>query len=272
MKINKCDITSSYCNGWNHLYISGGENCINKFWDINLKKNLIHESLQIPPKKYHSMIFIPKAIVFMVGGNNSDTFYYNLKEQKIYNWGKLNIIRIEPALQIINNKLYCIDSNNTINDKNNYTLEMTELTSNEGRWKLIKPKISYNIMNTTFSQQSFGICKDKDDNIIFLGGKFNNNNKDLNINDNYNFMYNIINSTISLSQVKYQEFRLKEKGFCPFNKLYDYVLTDFPRQSPQIAFFNKKKGKLELINFSPDDNSYNSDDSLRVHVDSLCRW
>ena len=258
MKINNCDITSAYCNGWNHLYISGGEKCINKFWDINLKKNIIHEPLQILPKKYHSMIFIPKAIVFIVGGNNLDTFYYNLKEQKIYNWGKLNIIRIEPALQIIKNKLYCIDSINSINDKNNYTLEMTDLTSNEGRWKLIKPKLSYNVMNTTFCQQSFGICKDKDDNIIFLGGKFNNNENDLSINDNWNFMYNIINNTIGLSQVKYQEFKLKEKGFCPFNKSYDYVLTDFPRKSPQIAFFNKKKGKIELINFSPDDNSNNS--------------
>ena len=36
--INKFDATSSYCNGWSHLYIFGGENSINKLWDINLKK------------------------------------------------------------------------------------------------------------------------------------------------------------------------------------------------------------------------------------------
>ena len=68
-------------------------------------------------------------------------------------------------------------------------------------------------------------------------------------------MYNIANNTIGISQIKYQKFNLKEKAFCPFNKSYDYILTDFPRESPQIAFLNIKKGKIELINFSPDDNS-----------------
>ena len=258
-KIDQCDLTSSYCNGWNHLYISGGENCINKLWDINLKKNIIHDSVIIPPKKYHSMIFIPKFIVFVVGGNNLDTFYYNLKDKKLINWGKLNIIRIEPALQVVKNKLYCVDSANSVSNQTNYTIEVTELTSNKGKWKLLKPKLSYNAINASFNQQLFGVCKDKNDNIIFLGGKFNSSNNDDN-NDkdkknNFNFMYNIINNTIGLSQIKYKYFSLKEKGFCPFNKSYDYILTDFPRESPQIAFLNKRRGKIELINFSQDNNS-----------------
>ena len=263
-KINKFDSTSAYCNGWNHLYISGGENCINKFWDINLKKNIIHDPIKMPSKKYHSMIFIPKSIVFIVGGNNSETFYYNLKEKKIVNWGKLNIIRIEPALQIIKNKLYCIDSSNSISNKNNYTIETTDLTSNKGKWKLIKPKFSYNAINSSFNQQLFGVCKDKDDNIIFLGGKFNNDEEEEDIKNKKNFMYNVTNNTIGISQIKYQKFNLKEKAFCPFNKSYDYILTDFPRESPQIAFLNIKKGKLELINFSPDDNSKKEETPLKT--------
>ena len=60
MKINKFNITSAYCNGCNHLYISGGENCLKKFWDINLKNNIINEPIKIPPKKYHSMILYQK--------------------------------------------------------------------------------------------------------------------------------------------------------------------------------------------------------------------
>ena len=258
--INKFDATSSYCNGWSHLYIFGGENSINKLWDINLKKNIIHDSVIIPPKKFHSMIFIPKSIVFIVGGNNLDTFYYNLKEKKVYNWGKLNLIRIEPALQIIKNKLQCVDCSNSIDFKNNYTLEATELTSNEGKWKLLKPKLAYNAINVSYNQKLFGICKDKDDNIIFIGGKLSNYEESK--NDSINFMYNIENNTIGLSQVKYHKFVLKEKAFCPFNKSYDYILTDFPRESPQIAFYNKKKGKIELINFSPDDNSQKDEAKL----------
>jgi len=247
-KLNKFDISSAYCNGWNHLYISGGENCLSSFWDINLNKNVIHNPIEMPQKKYHSMIFIPKHIVFIIGGNSVDTFYYNLKMKKIINWGKLNIIRLEPALQIIKNKLYCLDSQNGNND---YTLEITDLSLNEGIWNLIKPKLSYNKIETPFIQQLFAICKYKDDNIIFLGGNFN----DINKNSNMNFIYNISNNSLGLSNIKYKKFKLKEKAFCPFNNLYDYVLTDFPRDSPQMAFFNKKKGKIELINFSPDDIS-----------------
>ena len=247
--LNEFDSTSAYCNGLNHLYISGGEHCINKLWDINLKKNLIHDPVDIPPKKYHSIIFIPKFIVFFVGGNNSDTFYYNLKLQKVVKWGKLNIIRIEPALQIIDTKLYCIDSKNSLGNKNNYTIEVTDLTIDEGEWILIKPKLQDNI-NTFFNQQYFGVCKDKDDNILFLGGKFSNVGQ-----NNMNFKYNVINNNIEVSQVKFKEFNLKEKTFCPFNKLYDYILTDFQKESPQIAFYSRKKGKIELINFSEDNNS-----------------
>jgi hypothetical protein len=277
MKINNFNITSAYCNGCNHLYISGGEKCLKKFWDINLKNNIINEPIKIPPKKYHSMIFIPKNIVFIIGGNTFDSFYYNLNDKKLINWGKLNIIRIEPALHVVQNKLYCVDSINSNKTINNYTLEVTDLTSNEGKWKLLKPKLSQNLIDKSFNQQLFGIDKDINNNILFLGGTLGGQEK--NIDKNYmNFMYNIKNNTIDLSQIKYKKFNLKEKAFCPFNSTYDYVLTDFQRSSPQIAFYNKKKGKIDLINFSPD-SSYkingqnmennNKDNHSKQNSDSL---
>ena len=247
VNIEKFNITSAYCNGYNHLYISGGENSLNNFWNINLKKNKINPPLKdMPPKKYHSMIFIPRKIVFIVGGNSLSTFYYNLKEKKLIKWGRLNIIRMEPALQVINNKLYCFDCSNLKGTNNEYSYEFTELNS-EPKWKFIKPKINYGL---NFSQQLFGVAKYKENNIIFLGGKFHNENYN-NLKTN-NFMLDLNKNEIVLSDVKYKKFNLKEKGFYPFNKTYDCILTDFPRSSPQICFFNKKKLKLELINFSSD--------------------
>ena len=68
----------------------------------------INEPTEITPKQNHFMIFIPKYIVFIVGGQNLDTFYYKLKEKYIYVCGKLNIIRKARPLQIIKNKLYVI--------------------------------------------------------------------------------------------------------------------------------------------------------------------
>ena len=251
LNIDNFNITSSYCNGNNHLYISGGENSLNNLWEINLKKNLINLLINdMPPKKYHSMIFIPNNIVFIVGGHNLNTFYYDLKEKQIIKWGNLNIIRIEPALQVIKNRLYCFDCTNLKEKKYEYSFEYTELYSNiENKWELIRPKIDF---NKWFNQQLFGVAKDKNNDIVFLGGKFNDEYTNIDYQKIYNFKLNTNKNEIILSEVKYKKFNLKERGFIPFNKTYDCILTDFQRLSPQICFFNKKKNKIDLINFISD--------------------
>ena len=66
-------ISSSYCNGNNFLFISGGENknleISENFWKINLETQEI-DSINMNPKKDHSMLFIPGNYVFIVGGND----------------------------------------------------------------------------------------------------------------------------------------------------------------------------------------------------------
>ena len=265
LNIENFNTTSAYCNGYNHLYISGGENSLNNLWDINLKKNKINLLINdMPPKKNHSMIFIPNRIVFIVGGHNLNTFYYDLKEKKLIKWGNLNMLRIEPALQVIKNRLYCIDCTNLKEKKYEYSFEYTELYSNiENKWELIKPKIDF---NKWFNQQLFGVAKDKNNDIVFLGGKFNDEYINIDYQKAYNFKLNTNKNEIALSEVKYKKFNLKERGFITFNKTYDCILTDFQRLSPQICFFNKKKNKLELINFISDTNqkeslNYNKNDN-----------
>ena len=81
LKLNQNDIlnseienfspNSSYCNGNNHLYISGGENernvILGHLWDIDLENETIEKNIKgIEPKKNHSMIFIPDKYVFIV--------------------------------------------------------------------------------------------------------------------------------------------------------------------------------------------------------------
>ena len=251
--IDNFNITSAYCNGCNHLYISGGENSLNNFLDINLKKNIINTTIiDMPSKKFHSMIYIKNGIVFIVGGMDLNTFYYDIKEKRMKKWGKLNKIRIEPALQVINNNLYCFDCTNLKESNNEYSFELTELYSNnEPQWIFIKPKINFDIM---FNQQLFGVAKDKNNNIVFLGGRFHDEDINIEYKKIMNFMLDINKNEIILSEIQYKKFNLKERGFFPFNKTYDCILTDFQRSSPQICFFNKKKFKLELINFTSDKN------------------
>ena len=256
-------ITSAYCNGYNNLYLSGGENSLDIFWIINLKENIIKEPIYISPKKNHSMIYIPKTTVFFVGGNTLDTFYYDTQSNQIFQWGKLNSPKSSPALILIKNKLFCIDSVNQNNYKVHYSFEFTELTKNVGNWVEIKPKLSFNVINRIFNQQLFAVVKDKDDNIIFVGGSLTDNEKNL------NFMYNIKTNTIGLSLVKYKKFNVKERTFCPFNMTYDCLLTDFKRNSPQIAFYNKRKGKIDLINFSDNDEHNDNDNDNYNEINNI---
>ena len=139
-ELNNYCSSSSYCNGNNMLFISGGENNdinVNKFWKIDLKIAEI-QSINMSHKKNHSMIALPGNYVFIVGGQTKETFYYDLNINNFYEWKKLNIFRIEPALILVNNYLYCFNNiNYNINDE--ITFEKTDLNSDEHKWELIKP-------------------------------------------------------------------------------------------------------------------------------------
>ena len=77
--LNEFCSSSAYCNGNNHLFISGGERdngeLIDNFWEIDLKEQIIAEPVKIIPKKNHSMIFIPDKYVFIVGGNDKKCIF-----------------------------------------------------------------------------------------------------------------------------------------------------------------------------------------------------
>ena len=251
--LNNYSSVSAYCNGNNHLFISGGEKkngeIIDYFWGIDLKNRNIAEPLKIPPKKNHSMIFIPNNYVFIVGGNDKRTFYFNTQNAEVCEWANLNNIRIEPALQKISNFLYCFDN---INKGNNdiFTLEKTDLNSNLPEWILLTPKM--NIFGK-MDQKFFGVTKDEDNNIIFVGG---NTNDCKNNNKIYNYKYNINSNIIEISNVPYRKYNFKEKTFLSYNNNIEYILPDFNKQHPEVVFFVKNKNKIEAIDYEPKLNSH----------------
>ena len=239
--------SSAYCNGNNHLFISGGENeknvILGHFWDIDLLNQTIKKIPKgIEPKKNHSMIFIPDKYVFIVGGNSKKTFYYDTQQKEIFNWANLNIERFEPSLIVINDNLYCFD--NIKKGNNEITFEKSNLIESP-KWDLIKPKINSSINN--FNQKFFGVSKLNNDNIIFLGGDMNDE-----INSNMNYLFNIPNETISKSQVPFFQKNLSEKTFIGIDENTDFILTDFPKNYPEILYFNKQKMKLTPVDFDID--------------------
>ena len=135
--LNDYSSSSSYCNGNNKLFISGGENedneMINKLWQIDLENNNIYDPIMISPKKNHSMIFIPPGYVLIVGGNDKRTFYFDIEKHELFEWADLNMERIEPALQRIGNVLYCFDNVNKMKN-GQLTFEKTDLNSLNPKW------------------------------------------------------------------------------------------------------------------------------------------
>ena len=249
--LNNYNSSPSYCKGNNHLYISGGETTDNqildKFVDIDLTNINIVVQYTISPKKNHSMIFIQPNKVFVVGGNDKKTFYFDAIKKEIINTSDLNIIRTLPALQIIGNTLYCFDNVNKVNN-DQLSFERINIDNPEAEWELVYPIVNGN----KFPQQFFAMTKDiNEKNIIFLGG---NMDDAYDSNDLKNFKYNIESNTIGETSIPFKDFNYKEKTFLPLNKNVDYLLPDFNRNFPEVTFFVKNKSIFKGVKFSPKPN------------------
>ena len=99
-------------------------------------------------KTGHSLSFIPNedGKIFIVGGNDKKSFYYDLKKNYFLNWAETNFIHINPALINIGEYLYIIDTNKN-NNNNKIIFEMTKLNAKKKTWEIIEPKYDENIIN-----------------------------------------------------------------------------------------------------------------------------
>ena len=106
-------------------------------------------------------------------------------------------------------------------------------------------KIDSSIANQKFTQKFFGVSKNLDNDIIFLGRNMENyNNENL-----FNFKYNINSNIIEPSYVPFINYNLKEKTFICFKKNIEYILPDFNRQNPEVIFYVKHKNKTEKVKY-----------------------
>ena len=253
----KLNNTSSYCNGKNKLFVSGGmddnEQIIDKLWIFDLNDYNVDDAIDIPPKCNHSMLYLPKNIIFFVGGKDKETFYFNIDEKKVGKWGELNEKRNEPALIQVKNYLYVFDNINKNEEYDSIELscERTNLLGTENKWELIKPNLDMNIIdNNYFFPKFFGLCKEPNDYIIFLGGNIWEENE--NPEQLKNYEYSINDNRIDFSDVPFTNIQLKEKKFFQFNNRGDifYILPDFYKKCPQVAFYVRSKKKIKIVNYN----------------------
>jgi hypothetical protein len=268
--LSKLNKTSSCCNGANKLFISGGidENneIVDKLWIFDLVDYSVEEPIQICPKNDHSMIYIPGQYIFLVGGNDDSTLYLNIEDSKVKNWANLNKKRLEPALIKVNNFLYVFDNVNKNEELNDFeiTFEKTNLLSSRPTWELIRPNLATEILGTKIIPKFFGVSKESEEDIIFLGGNILDEHD--NLEDIKNYKYNIEKNLIEFSEVPFANIQLTEKKFHSFNNKNDifFILPDFYKKCPQVVFYIKNKNIIKVIDYMP--NSKIEKKKLDVNV------
>ena len=248
--------TSSCCNGDNKLFISNGvindSEIVDKLWIFDLINYEVECIPNFPCKINHSMIYVPPKYLFLVGGNDMKVFCFDIKEKRVMSWGNLNKKRIEPALIQMNNYLYVFDNINKNENSIDLSFEKTDLLSDKPNFELIRPNLDENIKGNIIPK-FFGVAKESEDNIIFLGGNIlDEQNED--INDIKNYRYNIKENKIEFSEVPFVNVQLKEKTFLNYNNkdnIY-FILSDFHSKCPQVVFYIKSKNRLKVVNYEPD--------------------
>ena len=256
LELNKCSIDSAYCNGNNHLYISGGvdrstSETLDLFWDIDLKSDNIDLPIKISPKKNHSMIYANRK-VFMIGGNDEKTIIYDTENKAISNLCDLKMKRFEPSLIRHDNYLFCFDSSKKKND-DSYNFERLNLNNLENpSWEIIYPNISPNLGENVYCQKFFGLVEDYKQNIIFIGGIYDNSSNYAYEENNMKIMntrYNIAKNLVEKSDIPFQEISLSEKTFLPFSDKIFFILPNFYKKNPEIIYYNRDKNEIQISSY-----------------------
>jgi len=151
---------SSICNGKNMLFLSGGEaaeksgknNSTTFFTSINLLKS--YEITDLPNLKkarsWHSMIYIPKKYIFIVGGGTDEVELYDIEKNEIAIDSKMNEIRNESTLFIINNTFLYSFCGMSPNGSFISTVEKCNLRQKKRMWSYVN--------YTTEDNALFGDC------------------------------------------------------------------------------------------------------------------
>ena len=239
-ELNKFDEGSAYCNSYNDLFISGGKSEKNRdFWIINNNNFEVKKKNMLVNKKYHSMIYLNfhqnEEWVFIIGGDDKKTFYYDLKKNYFMNWGDINDIHLRPALLKIGEYLYIFDS---INLKKNY-FERTNIISPNKRWEKANLNVNNKIINNFPSR--YAVSFDSNGKILLLGG-----DKYSNINNTY--IYEPDTNQIILSQNRSSDKILfDDKTFYKINNRYNIGFPQNLNETKEICVVDKEEQSLMKI-------------------------
>ena len=227
----------AYCNSNDELFLSGSEKFnlpFNDFWIIK-HKNLNIDRKRMPVvKRYHSMIYLQGGIIFIVGGDNLKTLYYDISEDKFFKWTDLNEKHIEPALFFDGEYLYVFN----MLTKNVNFFERTKVDfENVSEWEKIYPQFE-GVDPIEFFENSFAVCNLSNGNVLFVGGTQYNPNT---------FIYNLEENIISVTGGNNENIPLKEKNFYKFNDNLSVALPADFEQNQTVVIIDNNGNDLKTV-------------------------
>ena len=249
--LHKFNLNSAYCNSPNALYMSGGifdGEKLNNFWIIDNEYYSIETNEMIFPKSNHSMIYIThnnKEMIFLAGGDDLKTFYFDIKNNNFVNWGNMNSLCSNPGLLNINNYLYCFYF---VKDENNQIFfERTNLDEQNHIWERIYPNFASDQIQQIIMNCEFGICRCARGRIVLWGGNFNNPNS---------YLYDFNNNVLSINEKNNSQFvPLFDKTFYKINSTHNIALPCNLNRHVGIFVLNKLKNTMRYIHFNPNEQN-----------------
>ena len=230
--------SSAYCDSPNFLFISGGEKksqIFDKFWIIEHDLYSIQEKKMPYPKKNHSMIYIVEGIVYIVGGNNNITFFYDLEKDEFIKCGNLIQICQEPTLIRIKDFIYCLSS---LKEKNFF--ERIKIARISENWEKINVFISPED-KIEFTNLFFGALNTGDGSIIICGGK--------DVSEN-SFTFNTFSHTLTKNKAKDENIELGDKTLYSIDNNYYIGVSRHFEETKEIIVLSQKTKELTKIKCS----------------------
>lgn len=279
MNLDKISASSAFCNGNNHLYISGGSytkggNPTHYFWDIDLEKYLENKQninkycseYEMPiGYKNHSMIFIPNQYVFILGGKEKNVIVFDIISKQFLVWHSLNSnqILIKPTLVLVKGRYLCC----FLFKKNNQNPEIcpvyyADLRSNS-QW------ITTKLISQIPQQGIFSVCPYNENKLVFIKNKDSTNNNPTFYVDLSNFPDK--NPILELNPLTTngleKSYLFDDLNFIKLSENIFGIMPKCTRQCPEFLYFDgnnfKSFSKMIDINY----NSFNKKNKHRVPLE-----
>ena len=231
--LNKINDKTSWCNSHNYLFLSGGEynnEILDDFWIIN-NKNYSIKHLQMPSKKTnHSMFNINDEFILIIGGNNKQTYLFNISKNFFIQWENMNNLHIKPSILFFNNNIYCFSIQNE---------------------KIISEKLSFSFIKKDWENidlylinwdMDFDALQNNSLLLILENKKYfefnpdKNSLKEIKINGEDNYELNIC---------------LNDKNSYKLSKYYNAYISDNFKDEKILYVINKKRRIIHKMNFDP---------------------